>query len=223
MPQSPHPRPDTLFKPGNPYSGNRKGHKGARQQLAALVFADVAAIWEEQGPGFMRRLAFHDMAAFASFVAKIMPQRIEHETATPFDHVDEQLLAISMRVSQAIAYLPDDDREMLGMLLDKAEQIATSQKTREGIEAEEGVGGQSSQEFFGGKGSPLPQTVQITNAPNPASQNSGGFPGGSPIPGPAVAADITRESSFPAETDENQETHRARSADVLDAEFEEEP
>jgi hypothetical protein len=210
MPQSPHPRPDTLFKPGNPYSGNRKGHKGARQQLAALVFADVAAIWEEQGPGFMRRLAFHDMAAFASFVAKIMPQRIEHETATPFDHVDEQLLAISMRVSQAIAYLPDDDREMLGMLLDKAEMLA-SQKKSEAELPEEGVGGQSDGNFVGGKGAPLPQTAQITTSPNPASENSGDFPGGSPNPRPAVAASATRDFGSSAET-----------AGVLEGDFTEE-
>lgn len=194
------PRPDHLFKPGNRMSAGPRGQKGARQKLAALVFADVVDIWEEQGPGFMRRLAFHDMAAFASFVAKIMPQRIEHETATPFDHVDEALLGVSMRLAQAIAYLPADDREMLGMLLDKAEVLA-SQKKIEGELSEEGVGAKEDENFVGVKGTPLPQT------------------GGSEdrlvdlIP---VAAGATRETGLFSEA-----ASRVESESVIDAEYEE--
>ena len=202
MPHEPAttPRPDYLFKPGNPHAANRKGHKGARAKLASMVFDDVMAHWEEQGPGFLRRLAFHDMAAFASFVAKIMPQRIEHETATPFDHVDEALLGVSMRLAQAIAYLPDDDREMLGMLLDKAEMLA-SQKKIEGELSEEGVGAKADENFVGVKGTPLP-----LNSNSPDHQ----------IDGIPVAAGATRESGYPAEAGA-----RVENENVIDGDFEE--
>lgn len=206
------PRPDTLFKPGNRMGAIPRGQKGSRQKLAAMVFADVAAYWDEQGPGFMRRLAFHDMAAFASFVAKIMPQRIEHEVTTPTDDIDEALLAISVRVSRAIAYLPADDREMLGMLLDKAELLA-SQKKLNAEGSEEGVGGQSSENLFGGKGTPLPQSSSSAISPDHH---------------PAVAAGATREIGFSAEAaqieDDEEEAAAAagrRDANVIDADFEE--
>lgn len=195
------PRPDHLFKPGHvPANKGRTGHKNARQKLASMVFNDVMAHWEEQGSGFLRRLAFHDMAAFASFVAKIMPQRIEHESVSPFDHVDEALLGVSMRLAQAIAYLPDDDREMLGMLLDKAEMLA-SQKKLEANSDLEGGGAKVDENYSGGKGTPLPLIEQTAEPENHR---------------PAVAADATRESAS------NFSAASPRDADVIDADYDEE-
>lgn len=153
------PNPSAYFvKGGKPGPGRPPGQRNARQRLAEMVFTDVLAHWEEQGQGFLRRLAFHDYAAFASFVAKILPQRIEIETATPFDHVDEALLAISLRISKSIAFLPPEDRELLDMLLDKGELLA-SQKTIEAELSEEGVGAKVDENIFGVKGTPHPLNV----------------------------------------------------------------
>lgn len=192
------PRPDNLFQPGNAFAANRRGQKGARQKLAAVVFADAMEHWDANGPGALRRLAFHDPAAYVQFIAKLLPQRVEHETVTPFDGVDETLLAVSLQLARAIAFLPAEDRELLDMLLTKGEMLA-SQKKLSADAAEEGVGGQSSQEFFGGKGTPHPQSVSTADRQ---------------IAGPNFAADPVGESATDAAV--------LRNADVIEGDFEEE-
>lgn len=149
-------RPDHLFKPGHvPSNKGRIGHKNARAKLANMVFTDVQKCWDDIGEAFLRRLAFHDYAAFAQFVAKILPQRLEVEHTTPLDDIDETLLAISLKLSKAIAYLPAEDRELLDMLLTKGENLA-SQKKVGGEKDLEGAGGKGDESFVGEKGPPLP-------------------------------------------------------------------
>ena len=195
------PNPSAYFvKGGKPGPGRPPGQKNARQRLAEMVFTDVLAHWEEQGQGFLRRLAFHDYAAFASFVAKILPQRIEIETATPFDHVDEALLAISLRISKSVAFLPPEDRELLDMLLDKGELLA-SQKNFEAEKSEEGVGAKDQENFVGVKGTPHPQNASSPPLLIGASTTAAGSPVSGGIHG-AAASRIEAEDVIVDDPDE---------------------
>jgi hypothetical protein len=104
-----------LQKPrGNPawqkgVSGNPAGRPmHARQRLGEKIIANIAALWEEEGEGVLRRLIAEDPATFARLAFQILPKEV----------------AASLTVQQAPGNLEPDQWARLRDILAMVERIA---------------------------------------------------------------------------------------------------
>lgn len=106
-----------MSKQADPFSrtnqppGRPKGRTGSRAKLAQRFFEDTYAAWEEQGPSVLARAAFHDPAAFANMVARLMPQKIE--VSTPTDGMSDERLAELLDFAERMAGLKAEQAKVL--------------------------------------------------------------------------------------------------------------
>lgn len=143
--------------PAELFGGKRQvgRKKGSRQKLANTFFADLGALWEEQGAGALARAAFHEPMAFVSMVAKLMPQKLEISTPTS-GMSDDQLETL-------IAYAEARAAELAGV--GGAQDLGQAGGT--------GGGGPAA---LGPSGEGIPPIHTAPSRPTPLlSQGGGGF------------------------------------------------